>query len=210
MTVSKFRDLTGERFGRLVVLNVDHYQKTEHCKRVFWKCLCDCGKYTVIRSDCLTSGNTTSCGCFDYERRCKPNSIKKHKLYRVYWAMKDRCYHTTCKAYKYYGGKGVKIYQEWLDNYENFYNWCMNNGYKNGLTIDRIDVNGNYEPNNCRFITQKEQVNNTTRNRIFTFNGESLNIAQWAEKLDININTLYARLVTNKWSVERALTEPIK
>lgn len=208
--MNRFKDLTGKRFGRLVALSVDHFQDVKRGRRTFWKCKCDCGNIKVIRSDSLISGNTTSCGCFDYERRCKPDSIKKHKLYRVYWAMKDRCYKPTSKVYKWYGGRGIKICQEWLDSYESFYNWCMENGYKEGLTLDRINVNGNYEPDNCRLITQQEQANNTTRNRIITFNGESLNIVQWATKLDININTLYARLVTNNWSIERALTEPVK
>lgn len=207
--MNRYKDLTNKRFGRLVAIKIDHFEETPGSKRTYWFCKCDCGNSIVVRSDSLTSGNTKSCGCFNIDSH-KRNSIKKHKLYRVYWGMKQRCYCEEDRAYKWYGAKSVKICDEWLNSYESFYNWCMNNGYKEGLTIDRINCNGNYEPSNCRFITMQEQLNNTNRNRIFTYNGESLNIVQWSRKLGISQNTLYARLITYHWETEKALTKPVE
>lgn len=167
--MKRFKDLSNMRFNKLVAIEVDHFQKTKNSTRTYWrtywKCKCDCGNYTVVRSDCLTTGNTQSCGCYNKTCREKPNSIKKHKLYRVYWAMKQRCYDSNSKHYDRYGGRGIIICDEWLNNYELFYNWSMNNGYKEGLTIDRINNNGNYEPKNCRFITIAEQQRNKTQRK---------------------------------------------
>lgn len=122
--------------------------------------------------------------------------------------MKERCNNPKNKQYKYYGAKGVKVCYEWND-FEVFYNWACKSGYKDGLTIDRKDVNGNYEPSNCRWITQQEQANNTTRNRNIEYNGKIQNITQWAKELDIDRNTLYARF-RNGWSVEKAFTTPVQ
>ena len=105
---------------------------------------CKCGVVKEYQTQNILNGVTKSCGCYNVSCREKPTSIKKHKLYRVYWAMKDRCYNSNNKHYDRYGGRGITICDKWLDDYEVFYNWCMNNGYKDGLSIDRIDNDGNY------------------------------------------------------------------
>lgn len=153
------------RFGKLTVIEIDHFQQSQHSKRTFWKCRCDCGKITIVRSDSLTSGKTKSCGCYNTTCRIKPESIKKHKLYRVYWAMKSRCYKKSDKHFNRYGGRGIHICNEWLNSYECFYEWAMKNGYQEGLSIDRIDNDGNYEPSNCRWITIQEQQKNKTQRK---------------------------------------------
>lgn len=163
--MQRYKDLKGQRFGKLTVIEIDHFQECKNSKRTYWKCICDCGNEVIVRSDCLTTGNTKSCGCYNVSCREKPTSIKKHKLYRVYWAMKDRCYNSNNKHYDRYGGRGITICDKWLDDYEVFYNWCMNNGYKDGLSIDRIDNDGNYCPENCRWITIAEQQQNKTQRK---------------------------------------------
>lgn len=129
------------------------------------------------------------------------------KLYGIWLSMKDRCENPKATPYKYYGAKGVKVCDEWSE-YENFKSWSLENGYKQGLSIDRIDVNGNYCPDNCRWVTRKEQMNNTTRNRIICFNGKTQTLMQWSEETGIKYATLYNRLGWMGWSVEKALTTP--
>lgn len=124
--------------------------------------------------------------------------------------MKTRCYCKTNDRYKNYGGREITICKEWLEDFKNFYNWAINNGYQDDLTIDRIDVNGNYEPSNCRWITNYEQQSNKTDNRLITYNGETKTIAQWAREYDLKWKTLESRLNRN-WNIEKALnTKPKK
>ena len=177
------RDISSQRFGRLVVKTLDH---TANHKR-YWICTCDCGKVVVVRQDQLTTGKTMSCGCYMQECRLtnlkkrqikkprneqKANRIDGHyktwnplkhehpRLYRIWQAMKSRCYYKKNKCYRSYGGRGVSICQEWIDSFNTFAVWALSNGYKDNLSIDRIDVNGNYEPDNCRWATNEEQQKN--------------------------------------------------
>lgn len=128
------------------------------------------------------------------------------RLNKIYNGMKDRCLNPCSPSYKNYGGRGISICQEW-NNFHNFAEWAKNNGYQDDLTLDRIDVNGNYEPSNCRWITLKEQQNNRTNNHLITYDGETKTLQQWGEKLGIKWTTLYKRLQSG-WSVERALKTP--
>lgn len=132
--------------------------------------------------------------------------ISSEKLYHVWASMKDRCNNPKNKNYKHYGGRGIKVYYKWngSHDYINFKSWALSNGYKEGLTLDRIDVNGNYEPDNCRWITQKEQTRNIRRNINITYNGETHILQDWAYILDINPNTLYHRIILHNWDIERA------
>jgi hypothetical protein len=129
------------------------------------------------------------------------------KIYRVYCRMKQRCYDQNVKEYKHYGGRGIKVCAEWLDDFMEFYKWATENGYKEGLTIDRKDVNGNYEPNNCMWVDRKAQNNNTRANRYITYNGETHTMAQWAEIKGLKLQTLANRLNIYGWDIERALNE---
>lgn len=152
------KDLVGRRFGKLVVQ--DEYRINVRGKSE-WLCKCDCGNEKYITRDHLLRGKTNSCGCIVSTL----NNLSKTRQYRIYWKMRERCYSVKHHAYKNYGGKGVIICQEWLDDFMNFYNWSIENGYQDNLTIDRIDSNGNYEPNNCRWITKSENTILANKNR---------------------------------------------
>lgn len=140
--------------------------------------------------------------------------MKKHglcgtKLYNVWLTMKQRCYNPKDRHYQWYGSKGVKVCDQWRDNPAAFVEWCKANGYRDGLTIDRIDSARDYSPDNCRFITMSAQQRNKSSCKRISFNGETLSVQEWAEKLNLTPSTLRSRF--NKgWSVERALTEPVR
>lgn len=131
------------------------------------------------------------------------------RIDNIFKSMKQRCYNINSCNYKNYGGKGIKICDEWLNNKSEFFNWAFENGYDETLTIDRIDVNGNYEPQNCRWVSQKEQQNNRSNNRLLTLNGETKTLAQWAEKFGLARSTLWARIDRYHMPLERALTAPL-
>lgn len=193
----KYDDLAANRYGKLVVIErtSSPNQKDKHA---YWKCLCDCGNYAVVASHRLKSGDTRSCGCIN-------NGKSNTRLYRIWNDMKKRCYTKSETAYCHYGGRGITVCHEWLIDFQNFYDWAMTNGYKESLTIDRIDVNGNYEPSNCRWTTQKLQNNNTRRNHYLCFDGVEKSVSEWAEITGVKPNTLLYR-IRRGWSVERALT----
>lgn len=158
--MSSTKDLVGQKFGRLLVLEKTDARVHRH---IVWKCLCDCGKECFIQTSSLTSGKTRSCGCLMNESRGK-GKIKHHrsneKIYYVYRNMLDRCNRQKNKDYKHYGGRGIKVCEEWQNDFQNFYDWAMANGYCDGLTIDRINNDGDYEPSNCRWTTRAVQATN--------------------------------------------------
>ena len=121
-----------------------------------------------------------------------------------------RCHHKKDKDYKNYGERGISVCQKWRDDFMSFYDWAMNNGYNETLTLDRIDNDGNYEPSNCRWATIKEQSNNTRFNRYITYNGKTKTITQWAEFLGFKEDTLRARIVSGRFTIERAFTQPLE
>lgn len=198
-------DLAGVRFERLKAI--------EYAGNGKWLCECECGKKKKISARCLKNGTTKSCGCL-HDEAAKINSTthgkSKTKIYGVYRTMISRCYCETNEKYPIYGARGIKVCQEWLDNFMNFYNWSMENGYQDGLTIDRIDVNGNYEPSNCRWITQKEQQNNRRSNHFVEINGETKTLSEWVESriYEADKATVYKRL-SRGWSDIDAITKPV-
>lgn len=129
-------------------------------------------------------------------------------LYRVFNAMIERCGKSNAKNYHNYGGRGIKVCDEWIGNYQAFCDWALANGYKKGLQIDRIDNNGNYEPSNCRWVTQKQNCNNTRFNTLLTYNGKTHTMTEWSEITGINLTTLSSR-INRGWSIEKSLTTPI-
>lgn len=169
-------DHTGERYGRLVVLSRDENHVTAGGnKKVRWLCRCDCGNTITVSANDLTSGHTASCGCLYRDSRTECNKTdgrRSDRLYGVYSNMKSRCYNPKSTSYKYYGGRGIKIAQEWLDDYAAFRKWAYANGYDDAAphgecTIDRIDVDGNYEPSNCRWVNLSTQSKNRRNTKAY-------------------------------------------
>ena len=204
-------DETGNQYGRLRVL-----KRAENLGRlVAWLCKCQCGQTTIVRAGHLQSGHTTSCGCFSRERTSARNKIHKttHGLrYTPEWAartaMIQRCTNSKVANFHLYGGRGITVCKRWLAGCKAFYE-DMGPRPSNEYSLDRIDNDGDYTPENCRWATKKEQAHNRRMNRNLTFRGKTQCIAAWAEELTMNYYTLWSRLDDN-WSVERALTEPVR
>ena len=202
-------DLTNQRFGRLVAIEPDGKNKYG---RVVWKCKCDCGNYINVNSNSLSQNKTRSCGCLSNERRKSGNIRRTHggcgtRLYRIWKNMKKRCNNPNSPDYiKWYGSHNIKVCDEWNNSFESFRDWAMSNGYNDNLSIDRIDVDGDYSPNNCRWSTNITQANNKHNVNRIEYNGESHTVTEWANIIGVNRQTLYYRLFVYKWSIERALT----
>lgn len=201
-------DLTNKRYDRLIVLG----KAGRKGEKVMWKCQCDCGNIVYVQTCNLNAHRVKSCGCLKDEKlieRSTKHNQRHTKLYEVWKSMKQRCSNPNNKAYKNYGGRGIKVCDEWKNDFFPFYQWSMQNGYKDTLTIDRINVNGNYEPSNCRWVDRETQANNTRVNHYITFNNKTLTITQWARLMKVNKNLLYNRFKKG-WSIEKALTTPPK
>lgn len=246
---AKTKDLTGKRFGHLLVI----CRSTENIhNRAAWVCKCDCGNVVTVESTNLITGNTKSCGCSriddisgqkygmltiekyvgknksgnsmwkckcdcgnvrifpkPYFRNskilncgCNINGKSMHgmtgtRLYIIWRGMKERCFNPNCNTYKDYGARGISICQEWIDDFMNFYNWSMANGYSDDLTIDRINNGGDYKPSNCRWTTKLTQANNKRNNRYIEYNGKNQTIAQWSRETGIKSATINNRLNKN-------------
>ena len=194
-------NLVEKRFGRLLVLErACHADESRD-----WICKCDCGNYAIVYGENLKRGLTTSCGCYRKETS-STHGMHDKRLYHIWENMKGRCERESTRAYKHYGGRGITFCYEW-SKFEPFYEWAMANGYAENLTLDRIDVNGNYCPENCRWITQAEQLNNTRRSIFLTLNCETHTLKQWSDITGISYNTLRKR-VQNGWDTEDILTVP--
>lgn len=200
-------DLTGQRFRKLTVIGYDHSYKNGEA---IWKCRCDCGNMTYVISGNLRRGNTKSCGCYGRECTAERNTTHgktKERLHGVWTRMKDRCNNPKSDRWEWYGARGISVCEEWKNSYEAFREWALSNGYQGGLTIDRVDVNGNYCPDNCRWITIKDQQNNRRNNHRITVGEETHTIAEWSKITGIRQGTIYARIASG-WSAEDAITTP--
>lgn len=201
------KDLTGQKFGYLTVVKTFRKNKRTYCE-----CICKCGNKIVTRKDALVNSRTISCGCLHKEKSriiarkiFTTHGLRHSRLYGIWCGIKKRCLNTNCKSYKDYGGRGITICDEWKKDFKTFYDWSMANGYQEILSIDRIDVNGNYEPSNCRWSDKKTQNRNTTQNKNITYNGETHCLSEWAEILNIPPKTLFTRL-RRGWTIDNVLT----
>ena len=204
----KYKSLVGKKFNSLTVLEVSSNKKNDNYLLV---CKCDCGNIQTIRATRVINGITKTCGCrnkgYSYSKSNKLSCLYP-TFYSIWNSMKHRCYDKSNKKYKNYGARGIKICKEWKDSFENFLNWCLNSDYEKGLTLDRIDVNSDYKPNNCRWANFTIQARNKTNNNLVTYNNETKCVAQWCEDLNIPYNTIRARLRLG-WTPELAFTTPI-
>lgn len=201
------KDIVGKKFNKLLVLKE---VKTKYRDRYFL-CRCDCGNEKIIRGKHLTSNKIVSCGCYQKEICGKTHithGLTNSRLYSIYKDIIKRCTNKNHSTYKNYGARGITICNEWKNDFMSFYNWAISNGYNDSLTIDRIDNNGNYEPNNCHWCDRITQANNTRRNHFLTFNGKTQTIAQWGRELNMNSAKIGKRINLYGWSVEKALTTP--
>ncbi|CAC8663483.1 MULTISPECIES: hypothetical protein [Staphylococcus] len=182
------KDKTNERHGRLKVIGISDKRSG---RKTYWNCLCDCGNKVTVRSDCL--GTTKSCGCLKKTKaplnlgKTNLHGLTHHPVYGRWNAMINRCENPNTLAYKNYGERGIKVCDEWHDLKE-FIRWSEENGFNNKLTLERIDVNGNYEPSNCKWIPMKEQYYNKRTSVYHTYNGETKTTMQWTHELNIPLH----------------------
>lgn len=209
MSVVKAIDISGQRFGRLIAIRPDNSKRPAKSTRLYWLCKCDCGNYTVTSGVDLRKGKVRSCGCLHDEltsQRFYKHGQSGTKLNMVWLSMKQRCGNPHSKDFPNYGCRGIKVCRQWLNSFQSFYDWAMANGYHEGLSIDRINVDGNYEPQNCRWVSMKTQANNERKNHIISFKGETHTLSEWAEITGQTQSTLSARINNYGWPLERALT----
>ena len=204
------KNYIGERFGYVEVLEKTDKRKNGY---IVYKCKCyKCGKVVdkTLKHLCRRKKqgfSNMTCGCYDRKHNhLYKNGLSNTRLRHIYDDMKARCYNKNIIAYKNYGGRGITMCDEWKNNFETFYNWAMQNGYNERLTIDRINNNGNYEPKNCRWTTMLEQVKNRRNTTLITYNNKTQTIKEWAKEYDIELTTLRTR-INRGWDIERALKE---
>lgn len=194
-----------ERYGKLTAIAA---QKIND--RWYLECICDCGARKTIRRDHVLSGKVVSCGCYGRTlgaTNTKTHGMSKTPLYRTWKNMRRRCDYMRGAEYYRYGGRGIRVCNEWA-NFTAFYEWAMQNGYQPGLSIDRIDNDGNYCPENCRWVTSKDQALNRSSNSYITFNGETKHVSEWDKAIgSAKSGRVRARLNAG-WSIERAVTTP--
>lgn len=197
---SKVHDLTGQKFGLLTVIGLAETDT----RKTYWVCKCDCGNMKTVRSDSLLCGAIKSCGCIK-RKQDEVNLTKNHRhkmsgtrIYSEWQGMKGRCYNKGNARYADWGGRGIEVCEQWRNSFESFYTWAMANGYQDNLTIDRIDNNGNYCPENCRWVRQQEQCRNRRSNINITIGNSTRTLMEWCEIFQVDYKTVNARYHRNK------------
>lgn len=191
-------DLTGKKYNHLTVIKLDHVGKRGVG---YWLCQCDCGNKKVVNGHAMKNGSIKACGCLQGSLLKYQYSNKK--IYKKWQHMISRCNNSKDISFKNYGGRGIKVCNEWLE-YDNFAKWSLENGFKEGLELDRIDVNGDYEPNNCRYITQLENRRNKRRTLKYEYNGQEMTLKEISELIGVAYATLWKRIKVDKMPLEKA------
>lgn len=214
--MKKVRDLTGQRFGKLVAVKC--VGRDRH-KNALWLCDCDCGRTKVIPSRSLVQGRSKSCGCLETGEFINATERHMHggsgeRLYRVWGGMRNRCYDRHRREYPNYGGRGIKVCDEWLHDYAAFRDWAYSNGYDPSLpgkecSIDRIDVDGDYCPSNCRWVTMKDQSFNKTTTRKVEYKGRLLTLVEASSLYGISPGTISQR-IKRGWQIDKAIETPAR
>ena len=209
------KELLGVRFGRLTIIDFVHAPPSS--RGWWWVCQCDCGNVKQIRPTDIRNGKVRSCGCLLRETSIKKatkfeHRVKEHKrLYSIYNGIKKRCYNVNEPRYKDYGARGIRMDEEWMDEssgFDRFVEWSIANKYTDEMTIDRIDVNGNYGPDNCRWIPLLEQALNKRDTLWVDYKGERVQLMSLCERLGVTYDTVHNRIYNLKWSVEDAVETP--
>lgn len=197
----RYKDLTGQKFGRLKVIGI-HETKT---RKTYWTCQCDCGGIKVVRSDSLQNGSIKSCGCLK-KQQDKINLTANHRhkmsgtrIYSIWQGMKGRCYNEHDPRYERYGKRGIDVCDEWIHDFTVFYEWSLENGYTDELTIDRIDNDSGYSPNNCRWVDVKTQCRNRSTNINIRIGNATKTLTEWCEIFELDYSKIHARYERNQF-----------
>ena len=204
----------GEKYGRLTIIkDVEDGVRPSGQKYRRVLCKCMCGNTIECELSEIIKGKISSCKCYrhDYftKHGCNMENSPHKRIYNIYMDMKKRCYNPNSSSYKNYGGRGISICSTWLNDFNSFLCWALNNGYKDNLSIDRINNNGNYEPSKCRWATNVQQANNNRSNKVIVINGKANNLKKWASHYGINLSTYKSRRKRG-WEEIESLTTPIR
>lgn len=221
--MNKFVDMTGWKMwehgvinSKLIVVKRAPDRLYPNGRRIVrWECKCSCGseKQIIVTARDLRRGHSKSCGCIRTEnviKKCSTHRETDSRLYHIWCGIKSRCLNKNNNKYKNYGGRGITVCDEWLNSYESFRDWAIQHGYSDELSIDRVDVNGNYAPNNCRWVNAFVQANNRTDNFVIEHNNEKHTLHEWALITNISAENIYNRIKHLNWSITDALTIPVK
>lgn len=195
------KDETGNKYGKLTVISFHHSKN-----KAYWLCSCECGNKTIVSGDKLRRGYTKSCGCLKNSGNSRRTHGKTNdRIYYEWCNMKSRCLNPKNIMYSNYGGRGITLCDSWK-TFQNFYSWALSSGYTDELTLERIDVNKGYSPENCSWIPRSRQYFNRTDNHFITAFGKTQTIKEWADETGLKYDTIHARIKYYGWSAEKALT----
>ena len=198
---SKIKDITGQKFNLLTPIRIAQRNPLK------WECKCDCGNIAYVSAKNIIHGHQKSCGCLSHVGNPKHNQSRT-RVYRIYAKIKRRCFVADDIAYPKYGGRGITMCDEWKNSFVAFSKWAYSNGYRDDLSIDRIDNDGNYCPENCRWANRFDQANNKGNNLKYNYEGKTQTLAQWCKEKNMNYNAVWYRL-SKGWKFEDAITKPI-
>lgn len=210
MHTNVLQDIRGNRYGRLTVIDYVGKDKSNHS---MWKCKCDCGNEIVTAGYRLKDRTCKSCGCYRVEfsrQKATIHGMAFTRLHKEWDEMKYRCSSQKRKGAHRYFGRGIKVCDEWINSFENFKEWALANGYDDSLTLDRIDNNKGYSPDNCRWADRIVQQRNKENNVVIEYEGVKKTLAEWAEDLGMNYGTLHSRLKRWNWDIEKAFKKPLR